>query len=242
MTRDEVLTRLFALAQRLAVRETLSAFAGIAEVKGPHSWGFLEHLSELPEQGKIELLRALIKRRFGIEGLRSAETTLSTSEELEIQHWLKHNSAMHGVRAVPFFALSTREEEFQQRKASLSLATKSDIRAALLDQLKSSTIPIRILRNVRNELSWCAGTDSLSVHEAVDFGTSWGGLAEGMIVVRDAKRPLNIPTSLLRLFGIGATSWDFLEQGEEHLCASSSIRFFEEVCGAILVKSTPMAT
>lgn len=130
-----------------------------------------------------------------------------------------------------------RGEEFQKRKASLSPATKKDIQAAFRDQLKSVAIPIRILRDVRSEISWSAGTSSLSVRETVDFGESWGGLAEGLVVVRDANRPLNIPTSFLRLFGIGGTSWDFLEQGEEHLCASATMRFFGEVYDAIFGNS-----
>ncbi len=237
MTSEEVLERLFILAQRLSEREAASGYAGIAEVKGTHSWSFLEHISELPERGKTELLRALIKRRFAMEGLRSAATALSTSEELEIQHWLKHDNSIHGTRVVPFYARSVRGEEFQKRKASLSPATKKDIQAAFRDQLKSVAIPIRILRDVRSEISWSAGTSSLSVRETVDFGESWGGLAEGLVVVRDANRPLNIPTSFLRLFGIGGTSWDFLEQGEEHLCASATMRFFGEVYDAIFGNS-----
>lgn len=113
------------------------------------------------------------------------------------------------------------------------LATKPNITAAFREHLKSSPIPLQILRDVRSEISWCTGTSALSIHETVDLGNSWGGLAEGLVVVRDAKRPLNIPTSFLRLFGIGATSWDFLERGE-HLCASATMEFFSEVCNAIL--------
>jgi hypothetical protein len=230
----EVLERLFILANSLADREEASAYARIGEVRGPHAWMFLEHLSELPEEGRRELLRALIKRRFAMEGFRTTATALTASEELEIQHWLKHDNSMHGTRVAPCHALSVREEQFQKRKALLLLPSKPNIRAVFREHLKSSPIPIQILRDARSEISWCTGISSLSVHETLDLGNAWGGLAEGLVVVRDAKLPLNIPTSFLRLFGIGATSWDFLEQGEEHLCASATIRFFSEVCNAVL--------
>lgn len=233
MTSDEVRARLFALAQKLADKETASGYSGIAEVSGPHSWSFLEHLNELPETGKAELLRALIKRRFAMEGLHSPETALSASEELEIEHWLKHDNSLHGTRRVSSFARSVRAEEFQARKASFSAADKKDIRAALRDQLRSSALPIKILRDVSGEIWWSAGTESLNVHEAVDFGVSWGGRAEGLLVVREGNRPLNIPTSFLRLFGIGGTAWDFLERGQEHVCANATVRFFADVYAAI---------
>lgn len=231
MTSNEFLKRLFALAQKLAHHEVNSAFSGIAQIRGTHSWGFLEHLNELPEKGKSEILQALIKRRFAIEGLRSSETVLSSTEELEIQHWLKHDNSMHGTRIAPFFARSVREEEFQQAKATFLSASKKDIQAVLREQLKCSNIPIQITRDNRNEMSWCATVSGLSIRETVDFGAKWGGFAEGLVVVHDASRPLNIPISFLRILGIGSTSWEFLAQGEEHLCASATLRFFTEICG-----------
>src|SRR5579871_6626563 len=102
LTTGEVLERLFTLANALADQEASSDYAGIAQVQGRDSCSFLEHLGELPPAGQIGLLRALIKRRFAMEGFRPSEMALSMSEQLEVNHWLKHNNSMHGTRPTEF--------------------------------------------------------------------------------------------------------------------------------------------
>lgn len=235
MTNDTVLKRLFALANRLAQREIASGYSGIAEVKGSVSWSFLEHLTELPDKGRGELLHALIKRRFIMEGLRLPEMSLSAGEELEIAHWLKHNNSMHGTRHVPFFAFSTREEEFISRKTHLSLASRKDIRAALRSGLEAASVSIRIAQDRAQEVSWYTSLpNGFRVKGWVDLGKS-GEQAASFVAVYGtaAKSPEHIPTSFLGILGIGESSWRFLEQGQESLFSASTIRFFGEVCSTM---------
>lgn len=233
MTPPEVITRLFSLALLLEEREKASAYSRIADVKGSGSWRFLEHLSELPEEGRGDLLHALIKRRFALEGLRSVETAISAPERLEIEHWLKHNNSMHGTRAVQSFAFSVREEEFAKRKASLALASRAGIREAFRDGLTSIAVPIKFVRDTRQEIRWFAMIDSdLRVDGWVDLGKS-GEQASSFVAVRDSRRTLHAPTSLLGLMGIGETSWEFLEEGQEELCSAATFRFFAEICAVM---------
>lgn len=233
MTSYEVIFRLFALALRIAKNEEMSGYERISEVKGPFSWGLLEHLSELPDGSRSGLVRALIKRRFALEGLQSVETDLSTAEQLAIEHWLKHNNSRHGNRTAPFLALSEHEEMFVTNKSSVILAPTANTRSALRVALMSGTVPINIVHSTRQEIKWRAtvGT-SLRVDGWVDFGKS-GEKASSFLVVCDAERPLHVPTSFLGILGIGHSSWEFLEEGEEKLFSSATIRFFEEVCAAM---------
>ena len=212
-----------------------SECSGIAEVKGSSSWSFLEHLTELPEPGRAELLRALVKRRFAMEGLRLPETALSEGEQLEIQHWLKHSNSIHGTRQVPFFATSIREEEFLKNKAHLQLASRAEIRAALHSQLKTCKISIQIVSNMSHELRWSTVLhNDYRVVGWVDLGKSGEQAATFSAVYHpNAKRPGHIPTSFLGILGIGETSWQFLQQGQESLFSTSTIRFFRELCNAM---------
>lgn len=233
MTSSEVICRLFALALRIAKNEDVSGYERISEVKGPFSWGLLEHLGELPDGSRSGLLRALIKRRFALEGLKSVETDLSTTEQLAIEHWLKHDNSRHGNRTAPFLALSEREEMFVREKSSVILASPADIRAALRAALVCATVPISIVQSTGQEVKWRATVAaSLRVDGWVDFGKS-GEQASSFLVVCDTERPLHVPTSLLGVLGIGQSSWEFLEEGEEKLFSSVTIRFFEEVCAVM---------
>jgi len=236
LTSNEVLKRLFRLAQRLAKGEAAHSYSRISEIRGPFSWSFLEHLSELPEAGQSELLCALVKRRFAMEGLRLPETTLSIQEELEVQHWLKHNNSIHGTRVEASLVgntLSVREEEFEKTKASLTAPTRDDIREALRNELKSLSISVQIVRDLRRELWWSAQQGNLIISECIELGAKTGAFGEGLIHIRDGDHPLCVPISFLRILGVGATSWDFLQKGEEHVYAASTIWFFGEVCHAM---------
>lgn len=235
MTADRLLLCLLALATKIAEREIGSGYSGIAEIKGSFSWSFLEHLTELPEPGRAELLRAAVKRRFTMEGLRLPETALSEGEQLEIQHWLKHSNSMHGTRQAPFFAMSAREEEFVTQKAYLPLASAAEIREALRKELESCAVPIEISSDNSHELRWCRLLrNRYRVGGWVDLAKRGEQAATFVGVYRpDAKQPGHIPTSFLGIMGIGETSWRFLEQGQENLFTKSTVRFFDELCDAI---------
>jgi hypothetical protein len=232
---DSLLLRLFVLANKIAEREIESAYSGIAEVKGCFSWSFLEHLTELPDRGRGELLRALVKRRFAMEGLRLPETTLSEGEQLEIQHWLRHSNSMHGMRRVPFFAMSIREEEFLNSKAQPTMARRIGLQAALRRELESCGDPIQILSEASHELRWCTVLPNhYRVVGWVDLGKSGEQAATFVAVYHpNAKQPGHIPTSFLGMMGIGETSWRFLQQGQENLMSASTIQFYRELCSTI---------
>jgi hypothetical protein len=232
LTSQAIVCRLFALALQIAERESASGYIRIAEVKGTFSWSFLEHLSEISREGGSELLHALVKRRFAMEGVRSDETALFSVEQLAVEYWLKHNNSRHGARLAPFLAFSEHEEMFMSRKSSVKLASKDDIRDALRSELKAAT-PIKIEHDTRREIRWHRMIgNGLRVSGWVDLGKS-GEQAASFLVAGDAERALHVPTSFLGIMGIGESSWEFLEEGEEKLCSSATIRFFDEVCEAM---------
>jgi hypothetical protein len=229
---NEVVHRLFKLALEIGKREQLSGYAGIGGVIGSYSWNFLEHLTELPEEGKIGLLHALIKRRFAREGIKSAESSISEVEQLEINHWLRHNNSLHGTRSVQFFAWSEREEIFLNNKSFIKLASKENIRRSVKDALKISTVQMQIIVDSTTEVRWQSTlSNRLKVDGWVDFGGS--EQATSFFVVHDAKRPLHVPTSLLGILGIGQDTWKFLEDGQEKICSSTALHFFADVCTAV---------
>jgi hypothetical protein len=232
---DLLLLRLFAFANEVAEREIGSEYSGIAEVKGSYGWSFLEHLTELPESGKAKLLRALVKRRFAMEGLRLPETTLSEGERLEIEHWLKHSNSMHGMRQVPFFAMSIREEEFLNSKAQPPMARRIGLQAALRKELESCGDRIQILSEASHELRWCTVLPNhYRVVGWVDLGKSGEQAATFVAVYHpNAKQPGHIPTSFLGIMGIGETSWRFLQHGQENLMSASTIQFYLQLCSTI---------
>ncbi len=235
MTDFELLSRLFDLASRIAAREIASGYSGIAEIKGSSSWSFLEHLTELPEGGRAELLRALVKRRFAIEGLRVEQTSLSSTEQLEVEHWLKHSNSMHGTRHAPFFAFSVREEEISSQKSNIALASRAAIRATLRNGLLSASYPIEIVTDSKRELKWRMIVRAhVRVAGWLDLGRP-GEQAAAFVAVYDpeATQPKHVPTSFLGILGIGESSWSFLEQGQEYLLSDSTIRFFLDVCGVM---------
>jgi hypothetical protein len=232
LNRNETIHRLFKLALEIEESEKASGYARIREVKGTHAWRFVEHLSELPEDDRGQLLHSLIKRRFAMEGLQSQETLLSTREQLAVEYWLKHNNSRHGARLAPFLAFSEREEMFMSRKSSVKLASKDDIRGALRSELEAAT-PIKIEHDTRREIRWHRMFgNGLRVDGWVDIGKS-GEQAASFLAACDAERALHVPTSFLGIMGIGESSWEFLEEGEEKLCSSATIRFFDEVCEAM---------
>lgn len=235
MTGTELMSRLFDLANRLARQEVAAAFSGIAEVKGTHSWSFLEHLTELPDEGRSQLLHSLIKRRFALEGFELHPASLSAAEELEVEHWLKHDNSMHGTRAVPFFALSVREEEFAAKRQTLTLASRAAIRVALRQALQTAAVPISIVKDAAREISWYTIVRrGLRVDGWVDLAKVSEQAASFVVVSNpELDCTLHAPTSLLGIMGIGETSWRFLEQGQETLCSTSTVRFFTSVCGAL---------
>jgi hypothetical protein len=232
LTNHAIVCRLFALALQFAERETASGYARIADVKGPFSWSFLEHLGEISEEDGSGLLRALVKRRFAMEGIRSAETVLSASEQLAVEYWLKHNNSRHGARIAPFLAFSEREEMFMSSKSSKKLASKDGIRGALRSELRAAT-PIKIEHDTRREIRWHRMIgNGLRVDGWVDLGKS-GEQAASFLAACNAERALHVPTSFLGIMGIGQSSWEFVEEGEEKLCSSATIWFFDEVCAAM---------
>jgi hypothetical protein len=229
---NEVVHRLFKLALEIGKREQSSGYAGIGGVLGPYSWSFLEHLNELPEEGKAELLHALIKRRFAKEGISSPESSISEAEQLEINHWLRHNNSLHGTRTVGFFAWSEREELFLNDKPLIKLASKQNIRRSVTDALKRSTVQIQMKVDSTAEVRW---QSTLRNRFTVDGWMDFGGAeqATSFFVVHDGKRPLHVPTSLLGILGIGQDTWEFIKDGQENICSSTSIDFFAEVCTAV---------
>lgn len=229
---NEVVHRLFKLALEIGKREQSSGYAGIGGVLGPHSWNFLEHLTELPEEGKAGLLHALIKRRFAKEGVKSHESSISEAEQLEIDHWLRHNNSLHGTRRVEFFAWSEREEIFLNNKPFIKLASKQGIRRSLKDALKRAALETQMKVDSTDEVRWQATLrNCFKVDGWMDFGG--GEQATSFFVVHDGKRPLHVPTSLLGILGIGQDTWGFIKDGQEDICSRTSIDFFNEVCTAV---------
>ena len=118
------------------------------------------------------------------------------------------------------------------RKFSVKLASKNDIRGAVRSELEAATA-VKIEHDTRREIRWHRMIgNGLRVNGWVDLGKS-GEQAASFLAACDAERALHVPTSFLGIMGIGESSWEFLEEGEEKLCSSATIRFFDEVCMAV---------
>jgi hypothetical protein len=224
---------LFRLALHIAKREQSCGYAGIDEIIGPYSWSFLEHITELPEAGKIGLLHALIRRRFARERVEPAESIISENDQSEINHWLMHNNSRHGTRSVEFFAWSEREEVFVKNKSSMKLALKKNIQLSVKAALKASAVGTKIIVDSASEVRWQSTlVNSLKVDGWMDFGEI-KEQATTFFVIHAKKCPLHVPSSLLGILGIGQDTWSFIQEGQERLCASTTVHFFEEVCSAV---------
>jgi hypothetical protein len=229
MTFGDIAPHLFALADKIARSEWDSGYTEIANVKGTFGWWFLEHASELLPDDQMVLLRGLTKRRFSMEGIHSSEVQLTVDEQAAVNLLLNHDNSLHGTRTTVLKAMSVLEEEQLIAQSRAGLSTKRAIRMACKTKLREADLPVEIVENDSEHLRWHAPIGKkLRLNGSLDFGGQ-DEQVSNFLVLSEGDRPLHAHTSLLGLLGIGTTSWSYLREGEEDLCASTVIKFYRSL-------------
>lgn len=216
---------LFQLGLELADHERATEYAGISSIASISSSVFLEHGTELSEDERYELLRALVKRRAAREGLINPQTELSAKENNAIGFYLKHDNSIHGLRPIAHTASCKLEEDFDSGVLKIDLASKDQISSAIIGEL-ASKYPAADVKHSWRDIQWVLPVrGKLNLFGMVDLSTE-REQATSLLVLCEGKRGLHAQTSFLGVLGLGTTSWRFLPRGREALCATQTVEFF----------------
>jgi hypothetical protein len=221
---------LFQLGLELANEEQITRYAGIRSIASISSCVFLEHCEELVDTDRHELLLALVKRRAAREGLICPETELTAKEKAAVELYLRHNNSIHGTRPVERTASCKMEEDIQGGVLRIDLASKKQIKRAVLQEL-ANKFPAAEVEHSAREIRWFVPVRSYRLFGMVDLSTGHEQ-ATSLLVLCEGERGLHAHTSFLGVLGLGTTSWQFLPTGNEDVCAKQTVSFFTRVLDA----------